>query len=255
MLEFEAMDIFVDKFESGDLISKFVALRIWYGYWEIRGNKKQRDFEKFFRKAQTLVRPFSVQGSVLEERTDLTPEHPVFRYARELDFRERNSERFEVSENVDCIIVQDSMLPIKKFYAEKIRTMKKHIMKCELCGQFYIADSEKFQYCSKKCKTMARKRSLEQRREIGLTAEIDRLCNDAYAHWNNRLTKIRKSPEWSVEEVQVYEEQKKVFQKEKTEARKRYKAGEITFYELRDWLIKQSIEAENALVAIKVTQR
>lgn len=255
MLENEAMYILADKFECGDLISKFVALRIWCGYWEIRGNKKQHDFEQFFSKAQTLVRPFNVSGPNLEERIELTPEHPIFRYAKELNVRDKNSERFAISENVDCIIVQDSLLPIKKFYADKIRTMKKHIMKCELCSQFYIADSEKFQYCGDKCKAMARRRSLEQRREIGLTAEIDRLCNDAYAHWNNRLTKIRKSLEWSAEEVQMFVDKKEAFQKKKTEMRKKHKTGEITFSELRDWLIKQSIEADNALVAIKVTQR
>jgi hypothetical protein len=253
--EFEAMRILSDKFESGDLISKYVALRIWYGYWEIRGNKNKDDFEQFFGKAQTLVHPFSEYGSNLEERTELTPEHPVFRYAKKLSFREKSSERFSLSENIDCIFVQNSLMPIKKFYADKIGTMKKHVMKCERCGQFYIADSERFQYCGDVCKKMARKRSLEQRRGIGLTAEVDRLCNDAYAHWNNRLTKIRKSPEWSAEAVQIYADKKMVFQKKKTEMRKRYKAGEISFSELRDWLIKQSNEAENALYTIKVTQR
>jgi len=245
LLEKQAMKILEEKFQQGDLVSQFVSLRIWYGYWSIRENRKEDDIKRFLRKTEILVRPFSIPGVPLEERTRVTPKHPIFRYAAELYTEDKQSTTHTSlgKDNLECIIVTDSLIPIKRFYANRISMMKKHVMKCEICGAFYIANNEKFQYCSDECRKIARKDSLNQRAKIGNTAEIDRLCSDANAHWANRRSKIRKSPEWTAEEVLIYEEQVKAFQTEKREMRKKHKAGQITFSELQDWLIKQHDKA------------
>jgi hypothetical protein len=47
----------------------------------------------------------------------------------------------------------------------------------------------------------------------------------------------------------------KQFQQEKKDKRREHKEGKITLSELKNWLAEQSIEAEKAFIAIKVTQR
>ena len=255
--EKEAMEILTEKYESDDLVSRFVAMRIWYYYWSIRGTKKEDDLNAFLSEAQVLIRPFNIPGVLLEERVSLTPEHPIFRYSKEYSLSDRIASIYTSlgEDNLACIIVDKSLLPIKKYYADLIRNWKKVVMKCERCGRFFIADNRSCMYCSDECRESARKRTLVKRREIGNTAEIDNLCITANAYWNNRRAKIRKSQEWSADEVRAYENAMKYFQKEKRNKRREYKEGKITLSELRNWLAEQSIEAEKAIDAIKVLQR
>lgn len=55
--------------------------------------------------------------------------------------------------------------------------------------------------------------------------------------------------------IQKYENEKDRFLKEKSNKRKAYKKGEITFGELRDWLLHQEVEAQEAFESLMVTKR
>ena len=64
---------------------------------------------------------------------------------------------------------------------------------------------------------------------------------------------MKESPEWSSDDIQKYENEKNRFLKEKSKKRKAYKKGEITFGELRDWLLHQEVEAQESLESLMVT--
>lgn len=255
--EKEAMELLIDKYESDDLISRYVAMRMWYGYWLIRGTKDKDDLAVFEYEMDTLIRPFRVPSVLLEEGTDLTPEHPLFRYVEERGLSDRTSVVFNSlgKDRLECVIVDKSLLPIKKYYADRVMRWKKVVMKCKWCGQFFIANNRNCDYCSYECKGLARNQTLVERKTNKNTAEIDQLCGTANAYWANRRAKIRKSPEWTADEVRAFEIEMKKFQDEKVEMRKKHKKGEITLSELKNWLAEQSIRAEKTLESIKVTQR
>ena len=66
---------------------------------------------------------------------------------------------------------------------------------------------------------------------------------------------MRESQEWSLNDIQKYEAEKNKYLEEKREKRKAYKKGKITFDELRDWLLHQEVEAQDALESLMVTKR
>lgn len=255
--EREAMEILSEEFDSDDLVSRFVAMKIWYGYWDIRGTKKTLDLNLFESEMNTLIHQYRSQKVFLEEGSDFTSKHPVFKYSDNLGFSDKISSIYTSlgEDNLECIVVDRSLFPIKKYYADRLKNWKKVIMRCKMCGRLFIADNRSCKYCNDGCKKSARDKSLVRRSETGDTAEVDQMCRTANAYWSNRRAKIRKSPEWTADEVHAYEDAMKQFQKEKKDKRRQHKEGKITLSELKNWLAEQSIEAEKALIAIKVTQR
>ena len=255
--EERAMEILKEKFDNGDSVSRYVAMRIWYGYWGIRGLEKKELNEAFFAFAQNIVRPFDLRPLPLEPRTSVTPDHHVFRLAKELSICDKESVLYTSlgKDRLECITVEASLLPLKKYYADQISKWKKYIMQCEHCGKIFMADNQHYKYCSDVCKQQVREINLAKRSEHETTAAVDKLCTTANAYWNNRRRKIRKSNEWSEEDVRKYEIAMEMFQAEKVEMRKNFKHGTITFGELKNWLAAQQRRADEALEAIKVTER
>lgn len=255
--EERAMEILKEKFDNGDIVSRYVAMRIWYGYWGIRGQEKKNLNEDFFAFAQNLARLFGVRALPLEPRISVTPEHHVFRYAKELALCDKESVLYTSlgRDRLECITVGASLIPLKKYYADQISKWKKYIMQCEHCGKFFMADNQHYKYCSDVCKQQVREINLAQRREHETTVAVDKLCTTANAYWNNRRRKIRKSNEWSEDDVRKYEIAMEKFQAEKVEMRKKFKHGTITFGELKNWLAAQQRKADEALMTIKVTER
>ena len=96
---------------------------------------------------------------------------------------------------------------------------------------------------------------MAKRREHETTVAVDKLCTTANAYWNNRSRKIRKTNEWSEEDVRKYEIAIEKFQAEKVEVRKNFKHGTNIFRELKNWLAAQQRKADEALETIKVAER
>ena len=155
------------------------------------------------------------------------------------------------NENAECLLVDDSLIPLERFYESKIEKWTKYIIQCKLCGKYFIADSMQYKLCSEACKQEAQKKTRESRKEDDGIAKIDKALAAANGHWNSRWTRIRKSLEWSNDLVSQYRAAMVQFQEEKRKMSRAYRKGEITCGELLDWLYQQQEEAERILQELK----
>ncbi len=112
-----------------------------------------------------------------------------------------------------------------------------------------------FELCSDECREKAVQESKVQRSQNSDNAEIDSLLAATRSHWTRRLAKIKKSPEWSAENVQKFEEAIRTFRKEATSLRTKHKHGELPTSEFTNWLFMQQRKAESVLQELMVTKR
>ena len=250
--EQQAQDILTQKFDSEDPVSQFVALRIWYGYWFLREKRQADHCELFLEAMENLIRPFLYPCRCIDDRSRVTASNSIFRHPKEIASCDGEQTICHLAEttDVDYIIVDKSLIPLEKYYIAQFVRWPKYLICCKQCGQFFFANSLKYELCSQDCRDQARKKVLAHRKDDEETASIDRMCLNASAHWYNRLKKIKESNEWGEEAIQKYEAEKDRFLKEKRNKRKAYKSGEISFAELRDWLLHQEVVAQTVLESL-----
>lgn len=253
-IEREAQDFLSEKFDTGDPICQYVALRIWYGYWEYREKRFPKDCMLYLNSMQNLIRPFLHYPNYVEEQIRVLPSNSVFRHTQELKFydRERSIYRIKNVPNLECIIVSQSLIPLEKWYLFKFEKWKKYVIRCKRCNRLFLADNLKHKLCSDNCRHQSRISNLALRKENEDISKVDKICLNAGAHWYNRLAKIKASGEWSEYDIQEYEEAKNNFLAKRRKKRREYKMGKISFYELRDWLLKQEVEAQNTMDSLRM---
>lgn len=255
--EGKAQDILTEKFDSDDPICQYVALRIWYGYWAFR-EKRPADYCQIFLKSmQNLVRPFSHSFHCIEDGNTISASNSIFRHPPEFKSCDKEQHICQLSgmANTEYLLADQSLIPLEKYYIAQFSKWKKYLTRCKICGRFFFAGSLKFELCSQSCRDQARENTLTFRKQNEEVTAVDRICLNANAYWYNRLTRMKKSQEWSLDDINKYENEKDRFLKEKRAKRKAYKKGEITFGELRDWLLHQEVVAQEVLDSLMVTKR
>ena len=255
--EGKAQDILTEKFDSDDPICQFIALRIWYGYWFFREKRPAEHCKVFLDSMFNLVRPFSHPFYCIEDRNIVSASNSIFRHPPEFSSSDKEQHLFHLNgtDRTEYIIVDRSLIPLEKYYIAQFNNWKKYLIKCKVCGRYFFANTLKFKLCSQDCRNQARENTLTQRKHNEEIASVDRICLNASAHWYNRLKRMKESPEWSSDDIQKYEAEKNRFLEEKRKKRKAYKKGKITFDELRDWLLYQDVEAQDAFESLMVTKR
>lgn len=251
-LEKEALRILNKKYKTGNAIHQFLAMRIWHKYWKIRGLRKHNLSQDFLNWANNVIRPFSRPSYINATRIRIDSDNPMFPKTPDIEESDRTRIIYSSIKGYDeCLFLQDSFVPLEHFYQCKTDKWVKYIVQCKECGKFFLADTLQYELCSNECKKDAQKETRDRRRENSSTAEVDKVIAAANAHWNNRLRKMRESPEWSAEEVSRYRSAMKRFQTEKSSKRKAHKNGKITFRELQSWLCQQQEEAERVFQEMK----
>lgn len=254
--EKQALEILNEKYDTEDPISQYVAMRIWYGYWFFREKKDSEPCANFLKLMANMVRPFEHKRWAIQTGFPIAATNPIF--SRMIEKEDCDSEQliFSVSTPVaqEYITIGDSLLPLEKYYMSKCVARKNYIIECKECKKPFIAKSLRYQLCSDECREQARVKNLAIRKEKGDTAEVDRICNNALAHWNSRLSRMRKSGMYSEEQLKQYIAVKKKFQKAKNKKRQDYKNGKIPFQELQDFLLHQEQEAQLAMEQLMVTK-
>lgn len=243
-----AQKILNKKCAKGDPVSCYVAMRIWYEYWKIRGKESAEKSKEFLAFARNLIRPLLV-GKPIEAGPDrVNAKHPVFHKAKDEYMDDRTRIVFSSLEGYDeCIFISSSLIPLERFYETKVEKWTKYIIECKVCKRLFMADSLQYEMCSEECKKQSQAQTRDRRKEDPATAEVDKMLAATDAHWDRRLANMKKSPEWSVEEVSKYENARKIFREEKRKRRKLYKCGDISFRELQGWLCEQQNRAERLL--------
>lgn len=252
-----AQDILTDYFDTDNPLFQFVALKIWYGYWLYRGEHRAKNCSLYLHSMHNLVRPFSCRVHYIEDRNRISASNLIFRHPAEFKSCDKEQTIYHIKSpgDVEYIMIDRSLIPLEKYYIAQFSKWSKYLICCKNCDRFFFADSLKYELCSQDCRDQARKNTLSKRKDNEETAVVDRMCLNASAHWYNRLKKIKSSNDWSKEDVRKYELEKDRYLKDKNQKRKAHKKGQITFAELRDWLLHQEVEAQEALEALMVTKR
>ncbi len=251
--EREAQELLMEKFDSGDPVCQFVATRIWYGYWAFREARSPVNCDLYLKAMQNLIRPFSHHRDYAEEQVRVTSDNSIFRHTQALHPNDREQHIYHFGNEAEdtCILVGNSLIPLERFYISKLEKWKKYIIRCKMCDRLFMADSLRYTLCSDECRNLARLDNLDLRKQEKGTAEVDKICINASAHWYNRLCKMKCSAEYSEEDIRKYTIAKDYFLEEKCKKRKAHKKGEISYAALRDWLIHQEAEAQAMLESIQ----
>ena len=114
-------------------------------------------------------------------------------------------------ENVEYILVDKSLIPLEKYYITQFSKWTKYLVRCKICGRFFLVDSRKNKLCGQECRYQVRKIMLAQQKDDKDTAYIDRIVANARAYWYNRLTRIKSPKEWFKGDVEKYEAEKDRF--------------------------------------------
>lgn len=244
--EKEAWNILITKYNSGDPICQYVSKRIWYGYWLFREKKDPELCANYLKIMANMVRPFGWRRWALHTGLPIDTSDPIFLRIQETETCDSEQLIFSVSvpNYQEYIVISDSMLPLEKYYMTKCVARKNYVIECKVCKKAFIAKTLRYELCSGECREQARLKNLATRKETGNTAEVDRICINASAYWNNRLTKMRKSGLYSEEQLEPFISAKNRFQKEKNKKRQEHKKGKISFEELQNWLLCQEREAQ-----------
>ena len=252
-MEDVAQEILSEKYDSGNPVSKYVSLRIWYGYWLFRENPSPQNCNLYLNIMENLIRPFSTPCGKINDGIQLTPDHGIFRHTKELKYYDREQRIYHIESTGDeCIIIDNSLIPLEKYYISKLEKWRKCLIRCKVCNRLFFADSLRYELCSDECREQMRIDLLALRKKDENISNVDRICTNASAQWYNRLKKIKSSNEYSEEDVKTYSLAKDRFLEKKREKRKAFKKGEITYKELQNWLLHQEVEAQEMLESIQL---
>lgn len=241
MLEKEAQMILREKYDTGDPICKYVAVRIWYGYWGIREKGNKDRIKSYFSCMENLIRPFYRKELLLKEDRRVLAEDPIFRWPAMIeDCDERMIIYNQRLKGTDSYIVaDDSLIPLKQYYTDCLAKWRICLIQCKICGRFFIAGTLRNSYCSTTCRRIAEIKNKEKRMADESNRAVEKLCRNEYAYWDNRLRKAKKATSWTEEELYDLESAFIRFKELKVVMRKQYKKGKITFQELSLWFLYQ----------------
>ena len=140
----------------------------------------------------------------------------------------------------ECVIAHDSILPVINFYHSRLLSAGLNIRKCKVCGKYFLAESLKYELCSKKCR---KEQGKIKKREFDARAvenSYDRTYKNECQRWRNIIHRAEKSEDTFPEQLS---KMKAAFEDFKAEALKRktaVKKGQSSPKEFEDWIIIQS---------------
>ena len=239
----------------------YVAIRIWYRYWLIRGLKNKEKSQEFIKFARNLVRPFTTENNTCIQKVIITPDNPIFKDCRELEIEDcvsvlytpmrRLISEYISNPPVQCLLLEDSLLPLTAHYKTQIQLQPKYLIQCRMCETLYIRDDLRSDLCSDDCRAKAAQENNARRMEDPVTADIEKNLNNVRGHWTRRLKNMKESPDWTAEKVEMYAQAFRGFKKEAIAMRQKQKDGTITLKAYKDWLFEQQEKARSVQEEIK----
>lgn len=240
-LEEKARVILNSKWEMDDPICKYIAMKIWYLYLSIQYDSDKSLYNYTFQQCQDLISPITRDHNSPETGVRCLPNNELFRWPIVL-----NDDRYimrvykgQQRNSLEYIVADDSLVPLRLYYIQKLEMWRKSIIQCKCCGKFFIASNLRFKLCSQACRKDMELRNRKERLSHVPTKEIDKLCNRENNYWYRRWKLAMESGQWTEDALDQFQSRRFRFQDEKIKKRQQYDMGKITFLELCDWFRKQ----------------
>jgi len=147
--------------------------------------------------------------------------------------------------------LENSLLPLTAHYKTQIQLQPKYLIQCRMCNTLFLRKDLRSDLCSDACKAKAVEENNARRMEDSVTADIEKTLNNVRGHWTRRLQRIKESPDWTDEKVEIYAQAFRVFKQEAIVMRQKHKDGKITLKEYKDWLFEQQEKARSVQEEIK----
>ena len=241
--------ILQNKFDSGDPFCQYAALKIWYGYWKLRGSKNDEVFESYINRMQNLVRPFAFKRFEQPVSVFIKQSDPILQISKPMLECDGLSCVYRIVPNHsdDYIMLQDSLIPLNDYYRQKLLKWPKAVVECKICGTKFMVKSLHHSLCSDACRKMAQQETRRRLKADSERNQVDTLLRNTDERWNYRWRTIRRSHEWTQEDLENFENVRDIYKKEKVIMRKQLKAGQITFAELENWTFAQLRELDRLI--------
>ncbi|MCI6996383.1 MAG: hypothetical protein MR936_06205 [Eubacterium sp.] len=140
---------------------------------------------------------------------------------------------------VECVSMYGSFYPVITYYMNRMSDWKLCFRQCKICGKIFIALSQRYELCSKKCR---KKQSLQNKRDFDERAksnDYDRIYKNEYQHWRNTINKYKKQDDFPNDKLSLMEQTFADFKKEALSRKNQVKEKKNSLKEFKDWILIQ----------------
>lgn len=145
-----AADFLRGKFESGDPLSVYAALRIWEGYLRARMPRDRNRAAEAYQADISGLKDFLIDATE-EDMTDLSRTNIVTNALRSNDIH-LNTWYPTGNPAQECVVVYNDYIPLLAYYHSRLSTQGLVFRKCKVCGRLFLAVSARYELCGDKCR-------------------------------------------------------------------------------------------------------
>ncbi|MDR3019362.1 MAG: hypothetical protein LBU66_00485 [Treponema sp.] len=187
----KSREILNNLWQSENLVSRYVALRIWQEY-----NKacKIKDYD-LYSAIETISLPLMVhlKADILEWQ-EQEPQNPMGFLSNDY-FLHPASVLYAKGKTLTEYQAADlSLLPLVVYYLKTVYNQKTYIQTCKRCGKLFRANTANIPtFCSDECKKEQNRENKRRFDEKAKDTPYEAAYKTNYMYWYNRIAKLRKN--------------------------------------------------------------
>jgi len=231
-----------EKYNIGEPSAMFAAIRTWEDYLNFFHQNHGTDLlnSNLF----TLYKPFRVYA-------EHKPWHDESTAALSVALQNGESAVelwYPVKKRMfETVVTSSSFLPIIFYYTHKIKEWKFVFQQCKICDAHFLARSRHYELCSDECRkkkaATAKKEFVERTKDD----KLEKLHENAYQYWYNRLRMLQKGKRANVENAAAFNIKFADFRKEAKKRKSMVKRREMEFTDFENWIFQQYSEADRLM--------
>ena len=233
-LEQNATDFCTKKYQSGDPLAIYAAIRLWDGYLRAREPRdRDRAAELFKLDLMGLISPLEKYSH------DALLNRSITDTIRESGNEMKMDVWYPARTDVECVTAYRSFLPVIMYYHARLADWSFYFRTCKVCGRVFLAKSLKYTICSDKCRKIQGTQAKRDFDARAIENEYDHIYKNEAQRWVHYIHRMEKSDDCTPEHLAEIKAAYESFKKEAKARKKTVKDGDSTVAEFRDWTLQQ----------------
>ena len=233
-LEQATADFCTEKYQSGDPLAIYTAIRLWNGYLRAREPRdRDRAADLFKLDLMELISPLEKYSP--KQLLDRSITDTIRQSGKEM----KMDIWYPARTGVECVTAYRSFLPIILYYHARLADWSLYFRTCKVCGKVFLAKSLKYTICSDNCRKVQGTQAKRDFDARAIENEYDHIYKNEAQRWLHYIHRMEKSDDCPPERLADI---KSTYESFKTEAKKRknaVKEGKTTLAEFHDWILVQ----------------
>ena len=235
----KAVQVAEELYDSGNLVWRFVALRLWQEYRAIKDQPETREINDRLDQITYPVR-FSHEQQIKRWHMVYTYSD-LYRFLGGEYFDFPAWVMYQAGRPMTVYHVTDfSILPLYVHYLNTVYTKQAFFQYCKRCGRLYVAHTTKVQgFCSEECRKAQQKDNRKKYDDSVKGDAAESNYRAAYMYWYNRMKKLRHDPNVDAGKMAELEREFKAFRDEATQKKREVQRKKADVGAFMAWLDEQ----------------